>query len=93
MLLLRRHLLPDPIGSDLDSQDSSMRKKKLALEMGHELYETRLGLKFDKTNDGSLVFKMRNIDPSFPSREFSFSIRVEEDEKYHGKEGAREGCC
>ncbi|EKX40188.1 hypothetical protein GUITHDRAFT_113666 [Guillardia theta CCMP2712] len=69
--------------NDLDSQDSSMRRKKHALEMGHELYETRLGLKFDKTNDGSLVFKMRNIDPSFPSREFSFSIRVEEDEKYH----------
>eukprot|EP00960_Hanusia_phi_P031347 749242-Hanusia_phi.AAC.3 len=69
--------------SELDNHDTSMRKKKNALEMGHELYETRLGLKFDKTSDGSLVFKMRNIDPSYPSKEFSFSIRVEDDEKYH----------
>eukprot|EP00961_Rhodomonas_salina_P234272 3166219-Rhodomonas_salina.3 len=62
----------------LSHSDRTRAQKQSSLESGHELYQKRLALKFERFQDG-LVIKMHNIDPEAPQRQFSFSIRVEDD--------------
>jgi hypothetical protein len=64
------------------------QNKKAQLENGHELYERYLGLILERQLKGPLVFKMHNIDPKNPKRQFSFAIGINDDtEQYAGAAG------
>jgi len=70
----------------LDASNLNNTDTTHCLEGGHEMYQNRLGLKFERLSDGCLVIKMWQIDPANPGKQFRFSIRLNEDESYNVKD-------
>ncbi len=68
---------------DLDSKRHSLNQTMTQITKGTSYYQTRLGFEI-RLIDRVLRFVFIYIDPANPSREFSFSIIVNDDDKYEG---------
>ena len=68
--------------SALASLEADKRYRLNELTKGQSYYETRLGLKFERIENDWLRIVYTQIDKSNPSREFWFSVRVDDANKY-----------
>eukprot|EP00899_Mesostigma_viride_P026441 jgi/Mesvir1/6982/Mv09122-RA.1 len=70
--------------SELLADEGAVRNMKFnALCEALNLYQSRLGLRFDRVEDGGMLWLVfTNIDPSNWAREFSFAVKVHENNVY-----------
>lgn len=68
--------------TSLDDKHNKAEAQVALMKKSALLYRKRLGLKLRQTSN-ELVFGFTQIDPSDPQREFQFSLRISEDDKFH----------
>jgi|ERR1712086_248815 len=55
---------------------------------GQQVFQDRLGLKFERVGDDHLKITFNNIDEAEPNKEFWFAVEVDADNVYQIKEGS-----
>lgn len=81
------------MSAGLNHSDRARKHKQAQLESGHDMYEKYLGLSLERQIKGALVFKMHNVDPNEPKRQFSFAVRINDDnEQYSGMQSLQVSC-